>query len=47
MGPIDYMLLALLAALAVAAVWWLRRRGSSCGGCSGCPMAGQCPKKKK
>jgi len=40
---IDYLLIAVIAALVAADIWYLRRRRKS-GGCSSCPYAGGCPK---
>ncbi len=44
MSLIDYLLIAVIAALAAADIWYLRRKRKSCGGCSSCPYAGGCPK---
>lgn len=45
---LDILLGAAVAALAVRAVWQLRKdRKKGCrGGCSCCPMAGQCEKRE-
>ena len=48
MGFADLLLLLLLALCVVQAFRAVRRGSSSCSaGCSACPMAGKCHKKKK
>ncbi len=46
-GIADYIALAVIALLIFSAVMYLKRRKKKgCGGCSGCPYAGSCQKKK-
>lgn len=49
MKPLDYLLIAAALVLLFLAVrYTLRHKGESCdGGCSSCPYAGSCSKKKK
>jgi len=40
----DYALIAVIAGLLAAAIWYIRRQGKGCSGCSSCPYAGSCNK---
>ncbi len=40
----DYILIAVIAALLVLAVVYIRRSGKGCSGCASCPYAGSCKK---
>ncbi len=42
MGILDFLLLGLVAAGAVVAVWGIRKGRGGCGSCSGCPHAESC-----
>ena len=44
MGLLDYLILAVVAGGVLAAVRYLKRHGTSCGGCSG--DCAHCRKKK-
>lgn len=51
MKLIDYVIIAIVAAIVISVIWYLvknRKKGcSSCGSYSACPYSGQCEDEKK
>ncbi len=47
MSWVDYALAAVIVALVVADIVYLRRRKKRCSGCSACPYAGSCERIRK
>lgn len=46
MHLIDYVLIAVIAALLVLAIVYIHRSGKGCSGCASCPYAGSCKKSR-